>query len=375
MRRIEMRYYKNFIVYVLLPLCVSCNIGNGGVEHLGEKELSWTISSMDSTLIKDDSTSWAGSYFSIGGKLGFLDEKTSSMSFYHWETGKCLKRVLDKGHAKNELPEWSVATAVVGDTSTVAIYANNFLFLYDVKEDKLTNEGFINFGYDKSQTTKDYESPAIYKICAMDIYRMDGNTLLFPLSHNGDDTKGWYENSHIWGCYNYRDKKFTSLAGHLPPYYEAHPVPLFERFASCKVKDKYLTTHVLDSMIYVHDNIEEVSHSFGYEVGGADRKYTCKENDMSDAFTAVKDEERITKNQSLLYSEGINCLLRTCVTGNVGNGKTTVQLYDMDTYNLVAEKEFPGALNFIHAEGNRFYGVNIMPQGVENYIYAFTVDK
>lgn len=370
-----MKCYKKYFAYALFLLLCSCNIGNHDVEHLGKKELSWTVSNLDSTLLRDDSVSWAGSYFSIGDKMGFLDEKVCAISFYNWETGKCMGRALDKGHAKNELPEFCVATAVVGDTDKIAIYANNFLFLYDIKENKLTNEGFVNFGYDKIQKTQDYESPSMYKICAMDIYRIDAQTLLFPLAHNNEDMKGWYENSHIWGCYNYKDRKFTNLAGHLPSYYEAHPVPLFERFVSCKVKDKYITTHVLDSMIYVHDDLENISHSFGYEVGGADRKYTCKENDMSDAFTAFKDEERITRNQSLLYSESINCLLRTCVKGGSGKEKTTVQLYDMSNYNLIAEREFSGALNFIHVNGNMFYGVNIMPQGLENYIYTFSVDK
>lgn len=370
-----MKYSKIIFVYALLLLCASCHIGNGGVEHLGKKELSWSISAIDSTLLKDDSVSWAGSYFSIGDKLGFLDEKTGSMNFYHWETGTCLGRTLDKGHAKNELPAYSVATNIVGDTNNVAIFANNFLFLYDIKNDKLTNEGFINFGYGKVQKTKDYESPAIYKMCALNIYRIDTNTLLFPLAHNDADMKGWYENSHIWGCYNYKDRKFTKLAGHLPSYYETHPVPLFERFTSCKVKDKYVTTHVLDSMIYVHDDLENVSHSFGFEVRGADRKYTCKENDMNDAFKAFQDESRITRNQSLLYSESLNCLLRTCVKGGASKEMTTVQLYDMENYNLIAEKEFPGALNFIYAKDNMFYGVNMMPQGLENHIYTFSVDK
>ena len=366
---------KTYIALLLVIIAfVSCFDG-GRVSHRGEKTMAWTLSAIDSIVINDDSASWSGSYFDVSDKLGFFDEKTNKVSLYNWKTGNLIKRALDKGHARNELADWSVASGIIGDKDKIAIYSANIFLIYDIKKDTLINYGFVNFGYGSQVNKPDYESPVIYKVCYMDIFRVDSNTVMFPLAHNHDSMEGWYENSHIWGYYNYEEKKFTKLVGNLPEYYYHHPVPLFERFASCKMKDKYVTTHVLDSMIYVHGSPDNTSYSFGYEANNADRIYHCKENDMFDATNAMKDDDRMTKNVSLLYSESLNCILRTCVTGSGDNSLTTVQLYDMETCDLVAEKNFPGMLDFIHCKENVFYGVNTVPHGTENYIYTFKVRK
>ena len=119
------------------------------MEHRGIRNMDWTVSLQDSIELKDDSVSWVGSYFSTSGMLGYLDGKTSVLSFYNWENGKLIFRDLDKGRSRNELPEWGVASAI-DDSNIIVIYADNFLYFYDALQRKLENRGFVNFGYSTS---------------------------------------------------------------------------------------------------------------------------------------------------------------------------------------------------------------------------------
>lgn len=367
-----MRYSPIFIL-IMLFCFVSCEDKEINTKHYGKKSYDWSISLLDSIEIKDDSVSWAGSYFSVSDMLGFLDEKTNVLSFYNWSNGKLCYRDLDKGHANNELPEWSVA-ATIENTDSVIIYADNFLFIYDVSERKLRNEGFVNFGYTQKDNKSDFESSHSYKLCDINVHSIDSETLLLPLAYNQENLEGWYENSHIWGLYNYKIKKFTKLSGHIPPYYKQHPVPLFERFVSCKVSTGYVTTHVLDSVLYFHTDPENVSHSFGFEIQDADRNYTCKENDMYDAITAVKDENRISLNQSLYYIKSMNALIRTVITNKEKNSVTTIQLYELDSYDLKAEYIYHGQIDVKYSKENILYGISLNPED-KNHIYRFIVKK
>ena len=367
-----MRYYSYFILLSLFFIA-ACNNTRREPEHYGRKTAEWYIKLLDSIEIKDDSVSWNGSYFSSSGILGFLDGETSSLSFYDWDNGELLFRDLDKGHARNELPGWSVATAI-DSSDSIVIYADNFLYFYDVSQRKLISEGFVNFGYTQNDKEKDFESSRSYKLCSINIYPIDSETLLFPLAYNSENIEGWYENSHIWGLYNYKERKFTKLSGHIPSYYKQHPVPLFERFVSYKVGSGYVTTHVLDSLLYFYTDIDNISHSFGYEIGNANRKYTCKENDMYDAMTAVKDENKISLNQSLYYSKNMNVLIRTVVT-NKGEGCiTTIQVYNLENYDLTTEYQYHGQIDIMYSNKNILYGVNLNPDD-KNYIYRFAVNK
>lgn len=370
-----MKIIGSFYFVIMCFVCIGCNMSSSVVDHRGQKTLSWSMSALDSIPLQADSVSWAGDYFTVSDRLCFFDAKTGMLNFFSWKTGELLRRSLRTGRARNELPDGGMGAALVGDSNRVFIYCENFLYLYDIAKDELSNEGFINFGYYKPRETGNYESPTIYKLCYLDIYLLDSNTLLFPLASNDNTFEGWYEKSHIWGCYDYKRKEFTRLGGHLPPYYKEHPVPLFERFASCRVGETFLTTHVLDSLIYVHDGLDDVAYCFGYEATGADRKYTCKENDVYDTARAREDDNRLTENKSLLYSESGRCLLRTCINGQNGNSTTTVQLYDLDSFDLVAERTYPGPLNFIYSEGDVFYGVNIMPETGQNSIFYFKVTR
>lgn len=370
--------YKCYaILVVLIVLLNSCkNDENTEIPFKGEKTLTWDLVDYDSVEIKSEPVSWSGFYFSTSDALGFMDEKTCELHFFDWTSGDFLKKVLKKGHSKGELPYFCCASALVGDSNRVAIYGvNNYLYMYDLKKDNLENYGFVNFGYEHKGASDDFENPSNYKLCNSTMLVVDSNSIVIPLARNAWDFDGWYENSHIWGVYDYKNKEFKALKGHIPMYYRDHPVPLFERFSLCKVNDDIYTTHMLDSLIYIHKNLDEPALAFGFEPSGADRKYTCKENSVLDAVTAFEDQKRMTWNMSLLYSKSTNFLLRTCINGLIESGTTTVQVYDLKTLNLVAEKTLPGAMDFLYSNGDTFYGVNIMPRTNKNYIYRFKVAK
>ena len=359
--------------FLLLMICLAGCGRRADMEHRGIRNMDWTVSLQDSIELKDDSVSWVGSYFSTSGMLGYLDGKTSVLSFYNWENGKLIFRDLDKGRSRNELPEWGVASAI-DDSNIIVIYADNFLYFYDALQRKLENRGFVNFGYSTMGKEKDFESSHQYKLCDKTIYPLDSDHLLFPLACNSSDLDGWYEHSHIWGCYDHKTKRFTQLAGHLPAYYGQHPVPLFERFVSCQVGKGYVTTHLLDSLLYYHDTPDSVAFSFGYEIDKADRNYTCRENDMDDAMTAVKDEGVISLNQSLYYSRSMNVLIRTVITNKATDCVTTIQIYDMGTCDLKAEYRHSGQIDIMYSKGSDIYGVNMNPQD-KNYIYRFVITR
>lgn len=374
MKRIHIACVCLITVFLVFSSCDGS--GDETVKFLGKKELSWYVENYDSIEIKSEPVSWSGSYFSASDNLCYLDDTTCELHFFDWTSGDFVQKRFKKGHSKEELFDICGASALIGDSNKIVMYGcNNFLYLYDLKQDKLVNYGSVNFGYEQKGQVDDYDNPSNYKICCPAFVKNDSNSILLFLSSNASNLDGWYDNSHIFGVYDYKESKFVNLYGNLPKYYKDHPVVLFERFVGCKVKDDIYTTHMLDSLIYVHKNQNEVECVFGFEPSGSNRSYTCKENDMFDTKKAMEDEMKLTENKSLLYSESINCLLRTCIHGKSESSKTTVQLYDLKTFNLVLEKTFSGSINFLYAKGNTFYGVNLMPSSNKNYIYKLKVGK
>ena len=110
------------------------------------------------------------------------------------------------------------------------------------------------------------------------------------------------------------------------------------------------------------------------EIDKADRNYTCRENDMDDAMTAVKDEGVISLNQSLYYSRSMNVLIRTVITNKATDCVTTIQIYDMGTCDLKAEYRHSGQIDIMYSKGSDIYGVNMNPQD-KNYIYRFEITR
>ena len=155
-----------------------------------------------------------------------------------------------------------------------------------------------------------------------------------------------------------------------------HPSPILEFFRSLPYGDDYLSCHATDSLIYVYDHdMNAVKFTFGYEFEDADRSYTGDKYE-SGAEYMQDDMKRVSLNASLLCTD--KYIIRSCFHKILDDREafTSVQLYDSTTMDLVAEQKVQGIIQFLKADGDKIYGVNVKPNTDDAYyLYTFEINR
>ncbi len=376
-------------LYIFVTCLAMCSCGNEmTIEHKGEKQIVQNFSEIDTIPLISDSISWVGNFFSHENNICFADRYYSSVIIFDWNTGKVIRRLLKKGHSKNEIVDFIYAYHLGGTSDCIVfIDSSKSMHIYNTRTSQFEYRGPVNMGW-QSPKIGDYDDPSVYNImelddCGVDFYKTNDNEILMPLSfvnRNLDDIDiSRYEKGHIFGKYDYKEGIFTSLFGKYPKCYLDSPAPNFENFRFIKVNNDYIVCHTADSLIYVYDNNENIKFSFGYEFENADRSYSGKNFEQGQDYI-TDDLKRVTLNAGLVYSKDLNALLRVSWNKSTSEDErtTSVQLYECSNYNLIAEKTYPGLLQFFQAANDDFYGVNLLSTDSNNdkfYIYKISIRK
>lgn len=375
----------HFLIAAMTVLfSVSCREQTTAI-HKGERHIVGLDIRKDSFLLSADSVSWNGNFFATSDYIGFADKYYCSILKFDKNTGQYLGRVLGKGKSSLEVPEFMYAYPLANDDSRIILVGSSLdVSIYNDAENVMEYRGLLDFGWDKG-SKDDYASPYVYNVMEMsdfgiDIYAGEGNTIILPLSfvnRNLTEINGErYRKGAIWGKYSLKEKKFMGLMGKYPDRYMEHPSPNFEFFRSSPYGNGYLSCHATDSLIYVYDHdMNAVKFTFGYEFEDADRSYTG-DNYESGAEYMQDDMKRVSLNASLLCTD--KYIIRSCFHKILDDCEafTSFQLYDSTTMDLMAEQKVQGIIQFLKADGDKIYGVNVKPNTNDAYyLYTFEINK
>lgn len=237
----------------------------------------------------------------------------------------------------------------------------------------------------QDEKKSDYESPDVYYLMELsefgvDFYLLSSNKILIPLNLNdrklGVVNSMRYKKGRIWGEFNLKTNTIETVEGQFPQYYLDNPAPNFEHFRYVKIEDKYFVNHTVDSLIYVYKGLDSLAYTFGKEVIGADRSYTGKHYETEIEYLR-DDIKRVSLNSGLLYLTDVNLLLRETVHKLLGDmPHTSIQLYDYNSGNLVAEHTFNGFIHFLYSNEKYIYAVTGSPNEEDKYqIYKFEIKQ
>ena len=376
--------FQFIIVAVIITFSVSCR-EQAKVIHKGERKIVGLNIKKDSILLSADSASWNGNFFAAGDYIGFADTYYCSILKFDKKTGEYLGRILGKGKSRAEIPEFMYAYPFANDDSRIILVGSSLdISIYNDTKNVMEYRGLLDFGWDKG-SRDDYASFFVYNIMEMtdfgiDIYKTEDNAIVFPLSfvnRNLSEINGErYQKGAIWGKYSLKEKQFKNMLGKYPERYKDNPCPNFEFYRSSPYGDDFLVCHATDSLIYVYDNtMNAVKYSFGYELKDADRNYTGA-NYENGADCMRADLKHVSVNASLLCTD--KYIIRSCFHKILDEQEafTSFQLYDCATLNLVAEQKVDGIIQFVDADENKIYGVNVKPNKHDTYyLYTFEIAK
>lgn len=371
-----------FLFLSAILLLTNCTESVTNIEHKGHRLLTKEISNIDTTLIQTDSISWNGNFFVASQNLWFADTYYCQLFEFDWNTGKLIGKHLRKGQAKNEVTDIMYAYTPKNNNNNIYILTSSlYMYIYNIKNNKIEYQQIINF--DKEHTKLgDYESPSVYNIMEMsdfgvDIYELSPTRVLFPLSFenrklNGVDATR-YNEGHIWGEYDIEKHSFTQLTGNYPNFYKQNPLPCCESFSYTMNQSDCYYNFFADSLIYVCEYPDKPKFTFGFDGEQADRSYTNGYND--DAKYIKDDLTRVSVNSGINYIKETKQLVRTICNKLLDSDiTTTIQIYDTNTFDLIAEKTIPGCFQFKHYSDGNYYGINPMPcNDNKNFIYKFSL--
>lgn len=375
----------NYIYYLVLLfiacIATSCN-KSIDLPHKGEKTLSSQLSLLDSIVIDVDSISWNGNFFISANNLCFADTYYGQIFEFDWQTGKLINKYLRKGQAKDEVTNIMYAYTAENNRNHIYILTSSmYLYVYNIEENKIEYQNFIDFGKSNAEEGN-YESPSVYNIMEMsdfgvDIYELDSLHVLFPMSfvnrRLGGVNESRYKYGHIWGEYDRKEQVFTKLTGNYPQFYHESPVTYCESFSYSMHESDCYYNFFADSLIYVCHYPNEPMFTFGFDGEIADRSYTIGYYD--DSKYMKDDLTRVSVNSGITYIKETNQLVRTICNKLMNEDiSTTVQIYDCSSYNLIAERTFPGCLQVKYYSQGIYYGINPIAR-IDNksYIYKFSI--
>lgn len=365
---------------------LSCDHTHRQSAYIGKEDIDMRISLVDSVRLLADPISWTGNFLSHNGMLGFADRYYCKLYLFDWNSGKLIDEMMGHGHSKSEIEELIYAYPIYNTRNRIAIVDSNLrltVFNTETREKERTSYlGDVPFS---NEDIGNYASPGVYNLMEMaefgsDFYQLSPDELLIPLSLidrrlNTIDSDR-YKKGHIWGRFNQKTNVIEKLSGHFPTYYKDNPAPNFEHFRYVKIEDNYYVNHTVDSLIYVYNGQDSLLYTFGREAEYADRSYTGQNYETS--IKCMRDDaKRVSLNSGLLYLEDAQLLLRETVHQLLGDSpRTTIQLYDYKTGNLVAEQTFNCFKHFLYGKENNLFAVT----GFSNeediyYIYKFEIKK
>ena len=352
--------------------------------YKGERILTMNISLVDSIRLYADSISWVGNFFSYNGNLCFADQYYCTLFMFDWNSGKLVDKMLGRGHSKTEIEGLRYIYPINNVENKVAIVDNDCrLTIFNTAKKQRESTSFIVDLNNQEEKTSDYASPDVYNIMELsdfgvDLYLLSSNTILIPLSLNdrklGIINSMRYKKGRILGDFNLKTNTIETVKGQFPHYYLDNPAPNFEHFRYVKIGEKYFVNHTVDSLIYVYNGLDTLEYTIGKEVIGADRSYTGKHYETEIEFLR-DDIKRVSLNSGLLHLTNVDLLLRETVHQLLGDmPHTSIQLYDYNSGDLVAEQRFIGFIHFLHSDEKYIYAVTGTPNEEDNYqIYIFEI--
>lgn len=370
----------NAVCFLGLVSCVGPN--HDTLPHKGTKNISATISELDSIDIDAIDTSTRGNLVLLGDTLYFADMRYCALHKYDL-SGKYLGKKLGEGNGPNELPNLLYASTLSNNNDTIVLIDSSVrMYLYDVSKDSLNNLGNVDFGWGTGD--QNYDSPGVYNIMQMTDFgttftKMDDGKIIFPVSiirrFVGDEIdKERYEKGHTLGMLDPASMKVGKVFGKFAPFMLENPTPGFEFFdyAYNDADHKYYISFATDPKLYCMNESGEMEYSFGEDPQDVKRTYTIGYNDPYETFKEDIKDGQIGCNTGVVYVKDKNLVLRTTLL-DFASGRVALQAYrDND---LIFEKEMPPYFKLLGYTNGYFIGCRFLPVEKDEDNVAFRIYK
>lgn len=370
----------NAVCFLGLVSCVGPN--QQSLPHKGAKNISATISELDSLDIDAIDTSTRGNLVLSGDTLYFADMRYCSLHKYDL-SGKYLGKKLGEGNGPGELPSLLYASQLSGCNDSIVIVDSSIrMYLYDVSKDSLISLGNVDFGW--GSHTEGYDSPGVYNIMEMTDFgitfaKMADGKIALPVSiikrFVGDEIdKERYEKGHILGMLDPASMKVGEVFGKFTPFMLENPTPGFEFFdyAYNDADHKYYISFATDPKLYCMNESGEMEYSFGEDPQEVKRTYTVGYNDPYETFKEDIKDGQIGCNSGVAYFKDKNLVLRTTLL-DFASGRVALQAYrDND---LIFEKEMPPYFKLLGYADGYFIGCRFLPVEKDEDNVAFRIYK
>lgn len=360
------------LIVMAMLLSVACHNATDN-SIVGKKEISIRNLKVDSLVISGDSTSFDGHFEFVDTNLLFIDRAYCKIFPFSIYSGQAGKPVGGYGKGPNEMMGIIAGSAIEpADTSMWILDANNGIYEYLPKSDKIHFLDRLDFSWDKLERNN-FESPSLYNtleatFLGIKMMDMGNNELLMPVSivtrHLDENNADRNIKGHIFGLCDKTSLKVKKVFGRFPDYYKDNPLPLFEFFDfAMNRRDSLLyVNHAPDSLIYCYRYPDSLLYTIGFEPHGLHRDFSHIGYDI-DISAFRKDLDNVSLNTGLYYDPVDELLFRTSVT-DYKSGNSVLQVYkDRD---LVVEAEVPQFFKMLGRVGDRYYAVRMEPIETEN---------
>lgn len=366
---------KSIFLLLTIILLVSCE-HNEAISHRGKKiNDKYHLEAVDSIYLEADSISGNGNFYLKDSVLTFADMTLCSL-FQFDLNGNFLQKKLQKGNARNEIPALLYAYPISNSKDRTFIVDNsNFIYVLDDQKTDIVKVGRIDFGWDGS--FNGYDSPSLYNLMfmtdfGMNITAVNDSTWMLPISiidsYLGKKiTDERYKKGHIFAEMDAKTFKVKKVFGKFPNIYKEKPSTLFEFFQYSKCNDTVYVNHAVDSLIYVYKYPDKLLYTMGYELNGANRKYSSH---LSADHSAFKEEAVKISLNTGIYSD--NGFIIRSIMKSMQTGETYLQFYLHE--NLVGEFKVPSMFHYLGYWKGFYYGVSFVPI-TKNYKQYFVLYK
>lgn len=362
-----------------------CNHRQQDTGHEGERRIDRTILAIDSVVINDDNLSDDYCLMLVDSCIVFADVTQNDLHFYNIPDGAFNSRRLGYGNGPKELVGMMYAYPLRNSDGEIIIVDSSIgQYSYFPDTDSLVYKGRIDFNWGKGVDNR-YDDISNYNVMEMSDFAINfarqDSSILLPLSIVNRQFKeinaDRYENGHIFARMDPNTMKVGKPFGKFPEMFKSTPLPQFEffDFAVDNATGEIIYNFAPDSVIYVANHDGVPVRTFGFDVPGANRKYTAGYDTELPVF--YKDMETVSVNTGLYYDETEQILFRTTMV-DFASGKIVLQGYDKDG-NLILEEVMPKYFKMLGKYNGKYYGARFLPsedgENISFPVYSFYITK